>query len=181
MVFKRYADDYENIQEVDEAGRESRKTVYRGKYFEVDLGAEELTRFKKISIAFVALLWLNHVAGGFVANKGMYQFYIALPYVLAFWPLFYMGMGVFRLPTEKRLYRRDEIGLSFERVRKSGTAAFVLFVIGVVGEVAFMVFFAETATFSSELLYLITAAVSAVVGFFFVRRNKAVQINEQKV
>ncbi len=180
MVFKRYADDYENIQEVDEAGRESRKTVYRGKYFEVDLSAQELIRFKKISIAFLALLWLNHVAGGFVSNRGMYQFYIALPYVFAFWPLFYMGMGIFRLPTEKRLFRRDEIGLSFERARKSGSAALILFVIGVVGEVVYMAFFADKAALPLELLYLITASVSAVVGFFFVRRYKAVQISEQQ-
>lgn len=181
MVNKRYTEDYENIDEVDEAGRESRKTVYRGKYYQVNLGEEELIRFKKISIAILAFLWLNQVAGGFVANKGMYQFYIALPYVLAFLPLFYMGMGILRLPTEKRLYRRDEIGLSFERARKAGTAAFVLFIIGVVGEVIFMVFFADRAALSLEILYLTTVFVSAVVGFFFVRRYKAVQINEQQV
>ncbi|MBN1371262.1 MAG: hypothetical protein JW987_04820 [Anaerolineaceae bacterium] len=180
MVNKRYTEDYENIDEVDETGRESRKTVYRGKYYEVELGEEKLILLKKFSSAILALLWLNHVAGGFVANRGMYQFYIALPYVLAFLPLFYMGLGILRLPTEKRLYRRDEIGLSFERARKSGTAAFILFVLGVVGEVIFMVFFVDRAALPLEFLYLATASVSAIGGFFFVRRYKAVQINEQE-
>jgi len=181
MMFKRYADDYENIDEVDETGRERRRTVYRGKYFEVDFSEEELVRFKRISVAALIVLWLNHVAGGFVANKGMYQFYIALPYVVAFFPLVYMAASVLRLPTEKRLYRRDEIGLSFEKARKSGTFALILFILGAVGEIAFMVFFAERATFSLEILYLTTALISTAASFFIVRRFKAVRIHEQEL
>jgi hypothetical protein len=40
----------------------------------------------------------------------MYTFYVVLPYVISFLPMYYIGAGILHLPKEKRMYRRDEVG-----------------------------------------------------------------------
>ncbi len=177
MVFKSYADDYETESTVDETGRERRKAVYRGKYFEVNLDQAGIAAFKKASLILFASIAVFHVAGGFIANQGMYQFYIALPYVMAFFPLLYMAAGIFRLPTEKRPYRRDEVGLSFERAKNASLLALVMLAAGVVGEVFFILLTAGKSELLGEFLYLLTASLTTALVFYFVRLQGRIKIN----
>ena len=118
---KRYADDYETIITEDADGREKKTAVYRGSYYEIPVDEQHLLRFRRNNFLLLAVIIQLHVGGGFIANRGMYQFYIALPYVLLFLPLYYMVAGALRLPKKKRKFRRDEIGLSFDRIRQIAT------------------------------------------------------------
>jgi len=165
MIFKRYADDYETIITTDETGREIKQSVYRGKYYEVGLDQQGITRFNKISLLFLLAIIIVHVAGGFVDNQGMYKFYVALPYVFAFFPLLYMGAGVLRLPKEKRKYRRDEVGLTYERIKTSITTMIIFLAISLLGEFFYIIFVASPDQLTRELLY--SASVLFSIGFLF--------------
>jgi len=69
-------------------------------------------------LLLVGILGL-HVSAGFIGNPGMYRFFVALPYVFVFLPLYFFTAGILRLPKEKRPFRRDEVDLSFERMKKA--------------------------------------------------------------
>lgn len=138
MAKKSYADDYETVITTDEKGNDKKTAIYRGDYFEFVNDEEDILRFKQISILLVAVIIVLHIGAGFVNNRGMYQFYVALPYVIAFLPLIYLTMEVLRLPKEKRKFRRDEIGLSFDRMKPTSIILFILLVIGLLGESAFL-------------------------------------------
>lgn len=178
MELRKYKDDYEMISTIDENGRERKKAIYRGVYFEVNLDQDSLIRFRSAAFGLILLITLFHVAGGFVDNQGMYQMYIALPYVLAFFPLMYTIMGIFSLPKEKRSYRRDEIGVSFERIKKSTNALLLFLGIGLLGEIGYVIFGSSPEFLIPELLYLTSDAVCAALTYFFVRIQKRITINE---
>jgi len=158
---KRYADDYKVVIEEDEKGREKKAAVYQGKYFEITVDEESLSKFRRNCLLLGALIILAHVVSGFLANQGMYNFFVSLPYVFSFLPLYFLAAGILRLPAKKRKLRRDEIGLSFERMKSASTYLLVLLGIGVVGEIIFLVWFMEgwnVLEYAFLLLGLLTAA-----------------------
>jgi len=90
MAAKKYADDYENVITTDEKGQERKKAVYRGEYYEVALDARQIKTFRNQSLALAIAILILHVVGGFIGNLGMYEFYVSLPYVFAFLPLYFI-------------------------------------------------------------------------------------------
>ena len=121
---KKYADDYEIVIVEDEKGNEKKTTVYRGAYYEIDVDQQRLDQLRGLSRFLLLGTALLHVGAGFVANPGMYQFYISLPYVLSFLPLYFLAEGMLRIPKEKRRFRSDEVGLSFGRMQKASPFLF---------------------------------------------------------
>ncbi len=122
MPPRKYANDYETIITQDENGREKTEVVYRGEYFEASLDEIGLIRFKNICLILLGCILAVQIGGGFINNPGMYQFYVAIPYTLAFFPMIYTSEAIIRLPRQKRPYRRDEVELSFHRIRSAGSA-----------------------------------------------------------
>jgi hypothetical protein len=179
-MFKRYADDYDTVITTDENGNEKKTPVYHGKYFEISLNNEELRKFKRVCIELLGLIAVFHITGGFVANVGMYMFFIALPYVFIFLPLMYLAIAIFRIPDEKRSYRRDEVGLSFERVNTTSWIILVFLGIAILGEIAFMVFFAQQDFLLRELLFLAVEIIAAVFTYILVKFQKRNQISPAK-
>ncbi len=151
---RKYTDDYENVVTEDEKGREKTTAVYRGVYFEILLDEEELRKVKRNTLLLLAGVCILHVMAGFVGNPGMYQYYISLPYVLAFFPLLYLALGLFLLPRGKRKYRRDEIGHSYYRARTSSLVLLIFVSIAVLGTIGFTLFSAEAEKRLLEYLYL---------------------------
>jgi len=139
---KKYADDYEIVIVEDEKGNEKKTTVYRGAYYEIDVDQQRLDQLRGLSRFLLLGTALLHVGAGFVANPGMYQFYISLPYVLSFLPLYFLAEGMLRIPKEKRPFRSDEVGLSFGRMQKASPFLFFLLAAGVVGALIFIIGFA---------------------------------------
>jgi hypothetical protein len=175
-IMKKYTDDYETVITMDEKGHEKQLTVYRGGYFEVALDEQGMVNFKRTCIILLALIIIMHVGGGFVGNRGMYQFYVALPYVFAFFPLLYMAAGVFRLPKEKRTYRRDEIGLSFNRIKTASIILMVCLGIGVIGEITFLLLFSVGDQGVLEYLYLALETLAAAALYIFINLQRPISV-----
>lgn len=176
MVMKRYADDYENIITTDENGNEKKVPVYRGKYYQVSLDTEGLARYKKNILLVLAAILVFHIAAGFVGNPGMYRLYVALPYVIALAPLYNAATGVLRVPREVRKYRRDEVGLSFERIK---TAVFFLtgvLAAGLLGEIIFLLTSTTEAGRGLEYIYLSLESLAVGATFFAIQLQKNARV-----
>lgn len=182
MALNKYKDDYETVVTTGEDGREHDEIVYRGDYYEIPLDEADLIRFKRNSLLLLAVIIVLHIAGGFLNNRGMYQMYVAIPYALAFFPLLYLTEGILRLPKEKRKYRRDEIGNSFERMKTSSWVLFVFLGIGVLGDIFFLLFIADGNRIDLDIFYLLieVLVVAAVYAIIHSQRKINPTISETK-
>lgn len=174
---RKYVDDYEIVIEEDEKGREKKKAVYRGNYYEVEIEKGSLSRFKWINILLLILIITFHVVGGFIDNQGMYRFYIALPYVITFLPLYFLTTGILRLPTKKHQMRRDEVDLTFLRVKKASKYLLFVFLISIVGEVIFIIFFANNNN-QLEYTYVFIELIAGTAAYLLFYIQKIININE---
>jgi len=174
---KKYVDDYEIVTEEDEKGREKRRAVYRGNYYEVEIAKISWSKFKWFNIILLVMILSFHIAGGFINNQGMYQFFIALPYVAAFLPLYFIATGILRIPTKKKQLRRDQVELSFERVKKASTYLLLLFGMSILGEVIFLIFF-ENKGYQMESLYLGAEFAAGFSAYILFNIQKYIQIDE---
>jgi len=173
---KKYAGDYETVVTKDDKGYEKQIAVYHGDYFELALDKEGIVHFRKYCVLLLAAIVVMHISGGFVGNRGMYQFYIALPYVIAFFPLLYLAAGILRLPKEKRKYRREEIGLSFDRMKTASIILMIFLGIGVLGEITFLLFVSVGDQSVLEFLYLSLEALAAAAVYFLISLQRQIHI-----
>jgi hypothetical protein len=174
---KRYADDYEIEVVEQEDGREKKIAVYQGKYYEISTDTQDIVAFRRYSLILLFVILVLHIVSGFVANRGMYQFYIALPYAISFMPIYYLASGALRLPREKRKYRRDEIGLSFDRLKRACVALLITLGIGAVGELVYLIWFASHSL-DLEIVYLILLLLELLAGYIFFRLRQRIPIQE---
>jgi uncharacterized membrane protein len=175
-TMKRYADDYETLVTKDEKGHEKKIAVYRGNYFEFALDVEGIVHFRRYCVLLLAAIVVLHISGGFVGNRGMYQFYVALPYVIAFVPLLFMTAGVLRLPKKKRKYRREEIGLSFDRMKTASIILMISLGIGVLGEITFLLFGSVGGQGVLEYLYLTLEALAAAAVYLLISLQRQIHV-----
>ena len=176
MASRKYKDDYEIVFTVDEKGREKREPVYRGDYFEASFDQTALLQLKRRSLLLLVVIFVLHLGSGFVNNQGMYQFYVSLPYVIGFFPLIYLGESILRIPKEMRKYRREEKEMSFDRVKTTSVSLIVFLVIGLIGEIVFLLFFSARGQGAAEFLYLALQALAISAGYFIFRLHQPVQI-----
>lgn len=160
----------------DEHGREKRKPVYQGDYFEVSLDERGLLLFKRISLLLLVAIAGMHITAGFLNNPGMYRFYVALPYVIIYLPLYYLGEGIFRIPKEKRKYRREEVELSFGRMKTASKALLILFGIMVIGEIIFLAFFSVQESFMLEIMFFSAEILATIAAYFLTRLHQPVLV-----
>ena len=173
---RKYSEDYETVVTTDEKGRERETAVYRGDFFNVSFTNGDIVEFRTLSIILLALMIVFHVGAGFIDNQGMYKLYLALPYVFAFSPLLYLALGVFHLPEETRNYRRDEIGLSFDRIKTTSRVLAILVGIGVLGGIIYLLFFAARSDVPFELLFLLLEVLTFLMVFLLIRLQRRVLI-----
>ena len=176
MPTKRFEDDYETIITTDEKGNEKKTAVYRGTYFELGLEEVGIRSFRRNCFLLLAAVAVLHINGGFVNNPGMYQFYVSLPYVGAFFPMLFMTISVLRLPKEKRKYRRDEIGLSFDRMKSTSILLMIFLSIGVIGEIIFLLFVSIGDLNVLEYLYLSFEVPAAAAVYLIIRLQRQIHI-----
>jgi hypothetical protein len=174
---RKYAEDYELERKEDEKGRIKKTAKYVGEYYEVNVELQDLIRFRRVALLFLVLILGLHIGAGFIGNQGMYQFYVALPYVFVFLPLYYFASGILRLPKVKRPYRRDEVELTFERIKKANRFLFGLLCLVMVGELVFLVWFSKGGQ-NQELIFLALEAVAAIPIALIWRSQKAINIQK---
>ncbi|HKJ28434.1 MAG TPA: hypothetical protein VJ965_12400 [Anaerolineales bacterium] len=173
-MMRRFKDDYEIVSTVDERGREKREAVYRGVYYEVSLDEGGLRRLRRLSALLVAVIIVLHLFAGFLNNRGMYQFYIALPYVFAFFPLYSQFVGILRLPKAVRPYRRDEVALSIDQIKTASKFLLIFLGVGTLGEAVYLLFFAAADQQRFELLFFMLEIVATTASFFLYRVQQPV-------
>ena len=176
-MMRKYRDDYETVITIDDDGKEKRTTHYRGDYYEVDLNEQGLTDFKRRNGLLLVLVIALHISAGFLGNLGMYQAYIALPYVFAIYPMFNILTGVLQLPKEKRMYRRDEVDHSFNRMKTASIILIALLGIGLLGEIAFLLFGGSNARAGQELLFLALEVGTTFLAWLMLILQKKININ----
>lgn len=176
MAKKAYADDYETEIIKDEKGHEKLIAVYRGDYFEITLDDQGTIRFRRQCILLLATFIALHISSGFVRNGGMFQFYVALPYVLAFFPCLYAAVGVLRLPKKKRKYRRDEIGHSFDRLKTTCIILMIFLGLGILGEITFILFFSAGDQRLMEYVYLALEVPAAMAVYSLIRLQRQIHV-----
>jgi hypothetical protein len=174
---RKYAEDYELERKEDEKERIKKTAKYVGEYYEVNVELQDLIRFRRVALLFLVLILGLHIGAGFVGNQGMYQFYVALPYVFVFLPLYYFASGILRLPKDKRPYRRDEVELTFERIKKANWFLFGLFCMVILGELVFLVWFSKGGQ-NQELIFLASEAVAAIPVALIWRSQKSINIKK---
>jgi hypothetical protein len=174
---RKYADDYEVVRMEDEKGRIKKTAKYVGDYYEVNVEAQDLVRFRRIAVMLLILITGLHVGAGFIGNQGMYRFFVALPYVFVFLPLYYFASGILRLPKEKRPFRRDEVDLSFNRTKKASGFLITLLSLVVVGELIFIVGFAEGGH-NLEVLFLVLETLAAGAVAFLWQSQKSITVQK---
>jgi hypothetical protein len=106
----------------------------------------------------------------------MNQFYIGLPYVGAFFPLLYLAMSILRIPNEKHSYRREEIGLSFDRMKTSSYILMVFLGMGVLGEIAFLLLSSAGSKNLLEIIYMALAIITTAAVYFLITLQRQIRI-----
>jgi len=183
MIKRRYIEDYEIEVTLDEKGREKKSLKYRGPHYDVSFTGLSFQGYKQTSFLLFAGLVITHVFSGFAANQGMYQLYVALPYAIAFLPLFFLGLGLLELPKKHLKIQRDEMEQSFKRIAITSGFTLVLLVVAILGEVIYLIINHSYAQFSSELIYLIPEIISVILIFALYRIQKKthIQMSKEKV
>lgn len=174
---KRYVDDYETKDSEDEEGKPVKEVVYKGDYFELSVDRAYLKKFKQKSLLLLAVIVVLHVGVGFIANQGMYTFYVSLPYVFVFLSLYFTALGILRLPEKTQNLRRNEIGLSFDRMRTASKFLLALLVAAVVGEIVYMFLF-TAGGLGREVLFLILEILAAMAAFGLIWLQKSIKVRQ---
>lgn len=178
MAMKKYVDDYETNIKEDEEGKQVKEVVYTGEYFELSVNEADLKKFKRNSLLLFGAIILLHVGAGFIGNQGMFTFYVSLPYVFVFLSLYFTALGILRLPQKTLNLRRDEIGLSIDRMRTASKFLLVLLVGSVIGEIFYMIFF-SSGGLVRESFFLILEVLAGAAAFVLVRSQKAIKVHKK--
>ncbi len=173
MGIKKYLKDYKTILSVDEKGEQIRTYEYQGDYFKLPFSAAQMRKFKTIFLLALAGGIIAHIIAGFVNNPGMRNFYVVIPYVLTFLPMFNLLRSGIRLPVEERKYRREEIGVTYERFSNHSLVLLIALGVCLAGEVIYLLLFSDGSPAISEYNFLvaeIAALAMSLIIFFNVKK-----------
>ncbi len=180
MASKKYIKDYDLVETEDEKGRVKKTTVYNGDYFHLNLEESQIKQFKWQFILFFVAAAALHVCAGLLNNPGLNQMYTAVPYSAAFFPLFSLAAGILRIPNEKRPYRNEEMGYSYQRVVNMSRLYLIFMGIGIAGLFIYLVFASEGRALGREAIYFgLVLSAALFVWIIFHKANKIVIEKEE--
>lgn len=180
MASKKYIKDYDLVETEDEKGRIRKTIAYHGEYFGLNLEASRIKQLKQQFVLFFVLAFGLHIGAGFINNPGLYKMYIALPYTGAFFPLMFLAAGILRIPNEKRPYRNEEIGLSYNRVVNMSRLYLIITAVGLVGWLIYLIFASHGRALGLEVIYLGLVSVAAVLIWMIFSRTTQVKIETEE-
>ena len=162
MGFKKYVNDYRNEYIIKPNGKPGMIAVYKGKYFRYT--ADEAS-IKKAQILFAALSVLAvalAVIPLFYKSVGSDTLYVALPHVIAFFPLLHLLLGIksfcFCKPPLIREYN-DKI-----KTRITTSSVISMIVLGAVA-IAEAVACILSGFLISDIIYFIAVAISCAATY----------------
>lgn len=171
MARGKYSKDYETHEETQ--GEKTKKTlVYKGKYYKFDLSKEELKKMKIIYSIFCGLTVLSFLIVGAQNTEGSRKFYIILPYIFTFLPIFYEIMGTIKLVTNKPKMTLVEYDTSVKRIRRSSIGILILSLSSSIGEIVFLIANKITDIRSLEFRFLSGILFMSLISFLFLQQQK---------
>lgn len=180
MASKKYIEDYDLVEMEDSRGRLKKTAVYQGDYFHLNLEESKIKSFKQqIALLFLAVCGL-HIGAGFVNNPGLNQMYAAIPYTAAFFPLVFLGTGVLRIPSEKRLYRNEEIGLSYKRVVNMCRLYLLFMTIGIIGIMIYLIVASNGQALVHEAVYSGMVLSASLIIWIILKKATGVTIEKEE-
>lgn len=178
MAKIRYIQDYEIEVALDDKGKEKKTLKYCGPRYDISFSGLTYRVYKRVSFSFYAALVISHVASGFAANQGMYQIYIALPFAIAFLTITLLGFNLFTLPKDHLRIRRDEMELSFKKIKINSAITLFLLIMVILGEIIYFITHTGNDQLVPELLFLFPELISVLVVFGLLRLHQKVQIQK---
>jgi hypothetical protein len=178
MAGRKYLNDYEIVTQPDKHGRETTKLEYRGDFFEVLFQKGDLARYRKTSLLVLMITLVLHFSAGFINNDGMRQFYVAIPYATVFLPFFYFSAGLVNLPGKQPPYRRDQVELSFKRIQSANLYLFLLLAVVVIGECAYLLFFASGGNPRLDHLFLLLELFAVIALGLYLPFHKSIHLKK---
>lgn len=171
MASKKYAKDYETHVEVQ--GKKTKKTlVYKGKYFKIDIDDQKLNKLKITYSIFCSLTLLSFLFVGFQNTEGSRKFYILLPFIFTFLPIFYEIMGTIKFITNKPKMTSLDYDTSLKRMKRSTVGILILSLASGLGEIAFLVKNKIADVTSLEYRFLSGILFMAFISYLFLQQQK---------
>lgn len=164
---------------VDEKGREKKAVAYKGSYFDFEIAEEDYQGFRKLAWALIVAMIALQIGAGFASNRGMYQIYIAVPYVLCFFPLVYLSAGALRLPKTTTHLQRDQAELTVRRIKRSGAALLVLNSLAIVSELVYLAFLNKTPGIGKELIFLALIMPIGVLNALLLMKTRGISVTPE--
>ncbi|WP_066715734.1 hypothetical protein [Clostridium sp. Marseille-P299] len=171
MARGKYRKDYESHIEVQ--GKRKKKTlIYKGKYYKIDINQEELKNMKIKYAIFSALTMLAFIFVGLQNTEGSRKFYIILPYIFTFLPIFYEIMGTIKLITNKQKMTFVEYDTSIQRIKRSTIGILIFSLSSSFGEIIFLITNKITDVRSLEYRALSGILFMSLISFLFLQQQK---------
>lgn len=174
---KGYLNDYEVIPYVGANGKSKQKLRYVGEWYCIEESAEADRKCRTlhilsylVSAAILATLLLNHSA--------YLTMYVAVPAVIALFPMLYLLMGSFRLPWKNRPLRHDEHDRSLARMWHSAVGILVVFAATAVGYLVFRIV-GDGSFFWQDVLFLCCLVIVLLGSWFLYRIGKSVPVEKR--
>jgi hypothetical protein len=180
MGIRRYVDEYEAVTQKDEQGRERTKLVYQGAYFAVTFSQGEIASYRSRAMLSLVISIAFHVSAGFINNPGMRRAFISIPYIAAYLPFYYLAAGILSLPKEERLLQRDEVELSFTRIKRASGFLSLAISSVLVGELAFLLFSPPSDIVRGEFVFLGLEFIAGAAALMFTIFQKKITITKEK-
>ncbi|HOE35481.1 MAG TPA: hypothetical protein PLG84_05300 [Anaerolineaceae bacterium] len=176
---RRFLKDYEIMTSADEKGHEKWTAVYKGSYFNFAISDADYQSYRKLSWAVILAMIVLQIGAGFASNRGMYQIYIAVPYVLCFFPLVYLSAGALRLPKTTTHLQRDQAELTVRRIKRSGAALLVLNSLAIVSELVYLAFLNKTPGIGKELIFLALIMPIGVLNALLLMKTRGISVTPE--
>lgn len=160
---KKFKDDFTLTTEVDERGNSRRVSTYIGPVFDLDIDQASLNRLKVLA-AFLYIGGLaSHLAAGFLPHSASYQWYVSIPYALAYLPIGLLGFALLRLPKETQNLGRYQTETSFTRGRIMALLALGLSIFSAAGMALFMLLSKKSLAAQPDYQYLLLEIITSVM------------------
>ncbi len=167
----KYRKDYE--YQIEKQGKKTKKTlIYKGKYYKLDIQKDELNKIKIKYSIFCLLTVLSFLFVGFQNTEGSRKFYIILPFIFTFLPIFYEIMGTIKFITNKPKMTALEYDTSIKRMKRSTIGILILSLSSSLGEIAFLIQNKIIDVTSLEYRFLSGILFMAFISYLFLQQQK---------
>ena len=179
MMSRKLKDDFTLSDEVDERGNSRRVSTYIGPVFDLDIDQRRLNQLKVLA-AFLYIGGLaSHLAAGFLPHSASYQWYVSIPYAVAFLPIGLLGFALLRLPRETHNLGRYQTEASFTRGRLYTLFAAGLAFFSAAGLALYLLLNRKPFASQSDFLYLLLEIFVLIMFFSLSARLNQVRISTQ--